>query len=422
MIIKSKLFFILKRVLSSLNPSYLYQFFLNLTFLFTITVHASEQALLEQVYQNLATAKPIDSSNIEKTFFNSDLIDSKMKLYAHFMNPSLQNLIDHSFINITKTNFGTNICLMTTTIPEQLVQHLGVSLSAAHTISQTCEKNAPELKRREIWQNFKIGIKKYYFVFNVPIDFPFHSWTSMINETFIFFNSKLTLEEIQARLIHEYFITNDAKLQLNSEMGLDLENLYETKIYNAGFDKNREMNIKNIFGIMPFPLIRFSLASLRAMEAERLIINELYPNAIKSNKLENAEILNLLEQRNQTKALSLVLSTLAPLQDYLLPVEYSLVPRHERKWLAPHLYTDEKSVNRIVDIFNESNLKFRSIHGGPTLSLIEWSTRPMLGAHGTFYSRGPRPRVGGGWSENKVDIVNENRVDILKKFSQIKSE
>lgn len=345
------------------------------------------------MYNSLSTAK----TSKRRGFLpiKDDIIDSQMRLYSNRDNPEVQKIIDEAFAKIVSTKLGNVICSYTTSRPLNLMMQLGVSQNQAKVISQICENIKPNSD-----QNKPAPLKSpkiIYFVFNLDKNFPFHSWTDMDNETYIFFNDMLSLEEIYARLIHEYFIANDAKLQLSSEMGLNLDYWYQTKIINTGF--NKEKNIRNIFGILPFPAIKYSLAIVRAMDAERVILKELFPGVIKSAKLENAKVFELLEHNRRLEAIGLAMRTLLPLQDYLLPAEYLIVPINERKMYAANLYLNEEATDLALKFFKTSKLQFKDKYG--TLNLVEWLTTPTLGIHASFFSRGPRPRVGGGWAQDK---------------------
>ena len=184
---------------------------------------------------------------------------------------------------------------------------------------------------------------------------------------------------------------------------------YGYKMKNGFMNMGSDESIRESIGAMPFPVMKFAGVALRAMVVESMIIEEVFGKA-GLYKLKNPEMFSLLRSRQYETALRQMAKELLPLQDFLLPIEFSGAPRHERRALTQYMgevyYLNEKVVDVIVDNIAKSKITFESKNG--TMSLLTWLMVPTVGTEGSFYSRGPRPRIGPGWSKESGD-----RRDIL---------
>ncbi len=333
-----------------------------------------------------------------------DFLDSQMDLRNARSTPYLQAFIDKTMERLYSTKQGLSFCAQ----HEILFQRqLGVSAETAKKILSRCLS-----MKMETGPLVGKEPKTYYFVTNVPANFPFHSWTSMTNETFIFLEDQLSEEEITARLIHEMAVQTDVKIMLGSNTVKEIAARYGYKIKNGLMNFGMDEAIRETVGGMPFPAMKFAGVALRAMVVESIMIEEIFGLAGFS-KLKNQEVFSLLGSRQYEKALRLMAKAMLPIQDYLLPVEFLSARVEERRLLAEAMgefyYLNEQLVDILVDNIANSKLSFISKSG--STSLLQWLFIPTVGTEGSFYSRGPRPRIGPGWAKYGSD---KERVDILK--------
>lgn len=385
--------------------------FLSFILVFLSVAPAVAQSFETKFYADLAKA-PYRTIDIFKQadptflFISRDILDGQMEFRDAGTTPELQAVIDKAMVRIFSSQTGKPFCTVYGDNESHLRTQIAVSSAAAKRISQLCAQAFPG----QAATRFNRNLKKFYFVTNIPASTPFHSWTSWTNETFIFLEERISEEELTARIIHELTVASDVKIMLASSTVKAIAHNYGYKIKNGFMNMGSQDAISETIGAMPFPAMKFAAVTLRAMVAESMIIEEVFGKA-GLYKLKNQEVFSLLKAHKYEQALRGMAKTMLPLQDYLLPVEFSVAPPAERRAVVAAmgevLYLNEKAVDLIVDNIAKSKISFESEEG--TTPLLTWLLVPNIGTEGSFYARGPRPRIGPGWSKNPAD-----RSDILK--------
>jgi hypothetical protein len=366
---------------------------------------ASVDTLLKAVAQ-----RPADSYHFDGAF-NQGLLDSSMTFYSNSTTPEVQIFIDQAFLDLFPTSIGSLTCGIIPSNPLLIQNQLGLSLKAAKQVVEICHAKNIAMADSSV-PNLRIS-KHYLFVFNIPQNFPIQSWTTMNNDTFIFFEGPLTKEDIYARIFHEFYMTYDNML-LFSRQTLPLYFAPTGPFSTSGASLSRNSPADKIIGLIPMPALKFALATLRAIQFESACIEDVF-GASGSAAMANQDVLLLLKKKDFANALRLTLKALIPLQDYLLPAEYLIIPARDRMTMIPNYYIDENGGEQLVQMLNTSKLKIHFPNHGKKVSFIEWLMTPNIGISSSFYTRGPRPRIGIGWRGNQPkDKLNGDRIDMLQ--------
>lgn len=385
-----------------------------------LTLSAKAQSFESRFYADLAKApyQTLESfGQIDPTFLvlSRDILDFKMEFREARSSAKLQAVIDKAMVQIFHSKSGRAFCSVYGHTAPILEAQIAVSPSAAKQISELCLESHPDVAGGV----FKPMPKKFYFVTNIPAATPFYSWTSWSNESFIFFEEQISEEELTARIIHELTVASDVKILLATSTVDSISESYGYKMKNGFMNMGSQESVRETIGAMPFPAMKFAAVALRAMVVESLIIEDVFGKA-GLYKLKNPEMFSLLKSRQYEKALRQMAKAMLPLQDYLLPVEFSIAPPRERRAivaaLGETLYINEKIVNLIVDNIVNSKISFESSRG--TVDLLPWLISPMIGTQSSFYSRGPRPRIGPGWSKETGDRRDVLTNEKAKSLSQ----
>lgn len=388
-------------------------FIIFFTGLFARADVASVDELLKAVAQ-----RPADAYNFAGPF-NQGLLDSSMTFYSSKTTPEIQNFIDQAFLDLFPTPVGNLLCGMTPANPSLIQDQLGLSMKAAARVIEIChasnvtmaDSSAPTLRAG----------KHYLFVFNIPQGFPIQSWTTMNNDTFIFFEGHLSKEDVYARIFHEYYMACD-NLLLFSRQTMPAYFAPTGPFSTSGASLSSGSPADKIIGLIPLPALKFALATLRAIQFESAGIEDIF-GAGGTTAIANQDVTSLLKKKDFANALRLTLKALIPLQDYLLPAEYSIIPARDRMTMIPDYYINETQAEQLVQMLETSKLKIRFPNHGKKISFIEWLVTPQIGIGGSFYNRGPRPRIGIGWKGNlPKDKLNGNRIDMLQGLTDPKNK
>lgn len=96
-----------------------------------------------------------------------------------------------------------------------------------------------------------------------------------------------------------------------------------------------------------------------------------------------------------------------------MPVEYQILTKENRRAMLASYYILEEKIPLVMQAFQESPIRIRDTNK-VEMPLIDWLMTPSIGPQSTFYSRGPRPRVGGGWgeveSEKKEAVIPDREI------------
>jgi hypothetical protein len=415
-----------KQTLADLAPGLKCSYYMkNYLLIFTVVIFtalsAQAQSFETRFFADLAAApyRTIDIfSQTDPTFLvaSRDILDTQMEFREASASPQLQAFIDKTMVRIFTSETGKSFCIIYGTNEMDLTQQLAVSFSAARRISQRCAQAYPNVR---LLSGFKAMTKKFFFVTNIPATAPFYSWTSWTNDSFIFLEEQLSEEELTARIIHELAVASDSKIMVASSTIETLAGHYGFKMKNGFMNMGSQEAISETIGAMPFPAMKFAALVIRAMVLETMIIEEVFGKA-GYYKLKNQEMFSLMKSGKYAQALREMAKTMLPLQDYLLPIEFSIVPPRERRAtsqaMGENYYLNEKAIDMIVDNIEKSKIIFEAEDG--TTRLLVWLLTPASGPEGSFHSRGPRPRIGPGWSKNPADRSDILKNDKAKSLSQ----
>lgn len=298
----------------------------------------------------------------------------------------LQQEIDKIFNEFLSSKLSETFCGILRN-PVSASYSFGMSPSAALLAFRNCKS----VDSSDIAKRFP---KKYILSWDKPAGLD--SWTSLANETTIFYADNLDYNRLKSILLHELAVTSDAKSSMNYIR-------YATYQYKSQSKKSKngsvyvDLNdpevkaINKAFNIANWPLIHLSLASLRGFAFEGLYhtgevpiqshkqcvkeVTQIFHLVEKSNYLLHAD--KLKSQNPSTQALE------GLFQDML-----SLFSSRELDEM-----TLEQGLNYILD----SSLKLKD-HSGKSITFCQYMTLPLISNQNvdSFFSHGPRPRLTGG--------------------------
>jgi hypothetical protein len=391
---------------------YMKNYLLIFTVVFFSALSAKAQSFETRFYADLAAApyRTIDIfSQADPTFLvvSRDILDTQMEFREASASPQLQAVIDKTMVRIFTSATGKSFCTIYGTNEMDLTRQLAVGISAAQRISQLCAQKYPNSR---MLSGFKPMVKRFFFVTNIPATGPFYSWTSWTNESFIFLEYKFSEVYLPALFIPAGGVASYSKSWGASSPIESLAGIFVFKLKNGFMNMGSQDAIRETIGAMPYPAMKFAALVIRAMVLETMIIEEVF-GKVGYYKLKNQEMFALMKSGKYAQALREMAKAMLPLQDYLLPIEFSIVPPNERRMtsqaMGENYYLNEKAIDMIVDNIEKSNITFEADDG--TTRLLVWLLTPASGPEGSFHSRGPRPRIGPGWSQDPRD-----RSDIIK--------
>ena len=325
--------------------------------------------------------------------------NADLEIYSPEENPSLQSYVDELTLKIFDSQVARIFCSVLSGNPAIISQQLAVSTETAQKISQKCSSIRTDFVGDG---KIKPELKRYHFVFNIAKDFVFESWTTYDNQTFIFFDHDLTEAELLQRMLHELAISADNKMMASREA---LPYLLENE--SCHIKRGSEKEIDAMIGIAPFPAVKFGYAVVRAMGIEALVLQEVYGKQVYKNLQDGDLVFQASTQSDYKLAVRKILNSMLSYQEYFLPLEYSLIPIGERAKRAPQLILSNKDLNFVLDRFENSSARF-VCDGIGELSMSEWMGLADFGRMAAFYSRGPRPPIGGGWGAAYKQLLEKD--------------
>lgn len=387
---------------------------------------------LDQLYLDLAQQKPTEFSIIQLTnrenFLSSNsyiqamgILDSEMVFYSARQTEAVQTAIDKVTIKIFQSQGRMQaFCTVLGDHPLTHKNLLGLSEKAAHVTADLCAKMLGG-QRDNSERRYKFP-KRYVFVFNVPESHPLQSWTNFSNETYIFFESQLSEPELAARILHELAIMTDAKQGLSMTTFPMLMESYGFKAYSK--NGNLDENIQRLVLGHSVPLIRFAFAIVRAAAVEEIILKQIYGTDVMT-KISNPELFKLIQKTNYRGAVELVMRESLPYQRFHLSLEHSILYPALGDQYFEKFYLKESQISEVLNNLEKFDLYFKHKKFlSQEYNTRQWLTLPMIGPESIFYTRGPRPRVGGGWgnsAQKKASSLTKppntsGRVDVLLNF------
>ena len=101
-------------------------------------------------------------------------------------------------------------------------------------------------------------------------------------------------------------------------------------------------------------------------------------------------------------------------QPLFLPVEYMITTPEQSRQLVPHLYLNEQQIDTELEFIESKKLSLQHRETKTQVSLCKFLSIPQMSGYGSFYSRGPRPRVKGGWGGSSSKEARLELTNILK--------
>lgn len=367
-----------------------------------------------------AHASPL-SVVIEKDLLSRELFSENSIAIEVSNNPQLQVYIDEVFLEMFSTEMGQSICLAISVDANNIKNSLGVGRDTSIKISKICAEALKKMDSQAIEKGVsKFSPKNYVFVLNSKQKRPFESWTSMFNVTYIFVDKVMTRLNFFKSIIHEFYVSYDAKFLFGKGTANiyfnDYFKLTTTNLFNAGL----ESALDQIAGIYPYPILKNSFLVIRATIFETWVIHEFQKHR---NELKDAKIYEYLTKFD-THCEDILEQTMEELLEYqvdLLPFEYSILSENEKIELAKFngIIVNEKGPKIFSDLFRKSKLRVKDNIKKRKLSICQFLIFPQIGNLSTFYTRGPRPRIKTGWSgsgDKKIGDIDLSEVFIDQNF------
>lgn len=348
----------------------------------------------ENFYRNFKNAKvgTIERAELIQT---RNVLSHNVKGYRPKDNPFLQRFIDEATIRIFLTDYGLNFCLILAADKEAIQSQTAVSNDVATFLSKEC-------RARLIEENLEIPQKarskpmprEYLFAIGEHPKRPLKSWTTLTNHTFLMIDHATPPIEIYKSIIHELYIVFDHKAVLGSGQS----NLVDTGRYNITTDElfsfNAASKLDKALGIVPYPLIRFNFAITRAQRVEDLIISDIFKHDGVELPIEKTNYLG-----SKKSCWELIDEQALSLLDYqvaFLPAHYVILTEAESKILAAGYYlTKEEYETKVAEIRN-FKLLLVDKESKVARDFCQYMSEPLISDFGSFYSRGPKPRVKSG--------------------------
>jgi hypothetical protein len=287
-----------------------------------------------------------------------------------------QRVIDEISIDAISTHSGRRFCFALGTDTSRISKSLGVSSSAASEIAALCAgSNFDEAGIKGILANRSFA-KNVTFLFTPKNDSPVESFTSPSNAVVLIFEpNEITRGEIAKRLVHEMAIAFDSKLSVDS--------IWLQKLSGLSPKTN---NSCEIIQALNNPLLKFALATDRAMQLEAAVLTELastkgydlppdLPGSFQPGQSCTERIYSLMVGLHKKRAFYAA-QTLSRGEDLAFE--------------ALCFMNGPASTNDVRVLLDQQRVTL--INGG-SAPLCEWITTPDIRLSNTSYNRGPRPRI-----------------------------
>lgn len=356
-------------------------------------------------YKELKQAKEVSFEiATNQAPLSKELIPDDSSFFDPKNNLFLQELIDETFETIFITENQENFLCEVSSSIGQVIKLTGVSSKSAEKIYEHCENDNYFNPKAEISR----VSKDYIFVLTKNKYEHFDSWTDMLGKTFVFIDRPMTKVEFMKAIIHEFFISLDMKLLLSNQKAFALDNnprlitffeyltndeysFKNDKLFNRGAKKE----FMDLLGLYPMVLLKFGFSAIRSMYFEELTLRQA---GIKTN-----EIIEYIESDQCHKVFKDVSNGLFDYQDYLVPMHFLIVSPQERRYLARDHYFNREQLKKLQEYFVDQAPSLKNKKTKEKISACTYLSRPVIGNLSTFYNRGPKPRIKGGWSKTLDD-------------------
>ncbi|MGI4992107.1 hypothetical protein ACRXCV_05730 [Halobacteriovorax sp. GFR7] len=366
-----------------------------------------------ELYKNIAITKEFVLDDGKK-IMNREVFADDAKIYAVKDNSYLQSFLDKAVANIFLNEAGKDFCLMFKDNAQAIRSATAVSIKMSEYLAKKCHSMIIKVYGKNFFDELSIQVKpfkrEFYFVIGENKRKPLKSWSSMTNDTFLIIEGVEPVIEIYKRIIHELYITYDHK----SVLGRGQYNLIRDKDYKIKNGKMFSIGAKDdldkVLGIIPYPLIRFNFSITRALAFENIILNSMFKMRRETLPYEFINDLGNSCQEYISKQGELLLDY----QYLFLPIQYIIETEEMTKQLVPEYYLTKDKLEEKLDLIFEKELTIVNRETKKKYSLCEFLADPQMSNVGSFYSRGPRPRIKGGWSGSDDTEDNRKLLDIIQ--------
>lgn len=344
---------------------------------------------------------------ISKSVFSPDA-----KFFAAHENTYLQSFIDKSVTRIILNDVGINFCLLYKDDVQIIKNATAVSRPTAQYISSQCKRmiiaEYGEEYFNKITPESKPFQRKFIFVIGENENKPLKSWTSLMNTTYLIFEKTEPTIEIYKRIIHELYIVHDHYSTLGKGMYNSISE-EQFKVTNGNlFSVGVKKDLDQVLGLLPLPLIRFNFTIARAHYFEDLTLEAIY----ELNKMDVPLQYKNIQTDNCWEYIRGQGTLLLDYQYLFLPFEYLIEEEEITKLLVPGYYLSEQAFNQTLDYIIDKNLSFEDRLTKESKNTCAFLITPMMSNVGSFYSRGPKPRIKGGWTGSDNSKITK---ELIKK-------
>jgi len=360
-------------------------------------------------FNQLLNSKEYEIEKSEK-IISKGVFSPTAKFFAAHENAYLQSFIDKSVTRIILNDVGINFCLLYKDDVQIIKNATAVSHPTAQFISSQCKRmiiaNYGEEYFNKITPESKPFHRKFIFVIGENENKPLKSWTSLMNTTYLIFEKTEPTIEIYKRIIHELYIVHDHYSTLGKGMYNSISK-EQYKVSNGNlFSIGAKKDLEEALGLLPIPLIRFNFTIARAHYFEDLTLDAIYE-------------LNQMDAPQQFKNIQAVScweyirgqgTLLLDYQYLFLPFQYLIEEEEITKLLVPGYYLSEQAFNQTLDYIIDKNLSFQDRSTKESKNLCEFLLTPMMSNVGSFYSRGPKPRIKGGWTGSDNSKITQSSI------------
>lgn len=345
------------------------------------------------ILDSMAMATNLDTNQLSSTKFNIEAIAP-----GHPVFQLIEEAIDSIFLNeplrpTMCSLFGNEDSISIT---------FGISIKKSIEIYQSCqaEFNYPEARALA-----KIFTRKYFLIEDSNNLLPFESWTNYKNETFLVINQQTSKNDLQRLLLHEIAISMDAKTNILLSGFFMQEGQHSSQNGNSILVMmpsseemtKQEMDLKQALEYSTNANVSMTFATMRALAIESVAdygISDWY----RANTHEQC-----------VRRFNEIYSKVLQINSILLKDDKSM-----QGLLASYL---EKNIHisddQIIHLILDADLKvprpevkrswWGSLFSNPSntnMTFCQYMAYPKLSSKSvySFYSFGPRPRIGGGWS------------------------
>jgi hypothetical protein len=297
--------------------------------------------------------------------------------------PALQARVDAAAQLIFTSSYARSQFCPFLPDADAAAHNFGVSAKAAGALVKKChDAGIPAAPQPAVF-NLKIKLPRRIIMVETEEPAPLESWTSYAGDTHLFTHGPSSDFVFVRSLLHEYYVAFDKLWRLSAQTA--------SFLFNGDFDDavgRSRADINRLLNLMAIPLVRGTLLMARTYEFENRVLGEITPEGSRTTSLQKSK-----EPRPCWQIARSLAEFLFPRQDLFVDLEYFVVPARLRV-AASGLEAPPAIFDIIEKWETESGFKLRQ--KGREISLCDTMLEPRLGVESSFFTQGPRVRIGGG--------------------------